>query len=82
MYTSTDIRAFARIAVRDMVEATSEMSKDEEYNIPTGDITGEIRDRALDYAADMLRDFEYEVLQAIREMKFTAERTCTLKFED
>jgi hypothetical protein len=82
MYTDDDVRCFARAAVRLMVQSSNEMSKDEEYNIPTGDITETIRDQALDYAADMLRDFEHEVLQAIRELKFSSVRTCTLKFEE
>ena len=77
-----DVQRFARGFVREMVETSIEMSKEEDYSIPTGDITEDIREQALQYAEDMLVDFQYEVLRAIREMKFNAERTITINFED
>jgi hypothetical protein len=38
--------------------------------------------QAQGYAEDMLLDFSHEVLRAIREMKFTAERTIVVNFKD
>ena len=82
MYTEADVQNFARKFIQEMIDSSIEMSADEDYNIPSGDITEEIRGQAMGYAEDMLFDFSHEVLRAIREMKFTAERTIVVNFKD
>jgi hypothetical protein len=82
MYTQADVQNFARKFIQDMIDSSIDLSADEDYNIPSGDITEEIRGQAMGYAEDMLFDFSHEVLRAIREMKFTAERTIVVNFKD
>ena len=82
MFNREDINRFAKKAIADMVDSLNHMAEDPEYNVPSGDITEEIREDSLQYAEDMLQDFQYEVMQAIRTMKFAAERTTTINFED
>lgn len=77
MYSSNDVKQFALRAVQGMIESTNSMAEDPDYNIPTGDITDEIRGQAIDFVRDMVADFEFEIIEAIKTMKFRAERTIT-----
>ena len=77
MYSSNDVKQFALRAVQGMVESTNDLARDPDYNVPTGDITDEIRQEAIVFVRDMMSDFEFEIIEAIKTMKFRAERTIT-----
>lgn len=77
MYSSNDVKQFALRAVQGMVESANDMARDPDYNVPTGDMTDEIRQEAIVFVRDMVADFEFEIIEAIKTMKFRAERTIT-----
>ena len=83
MYDNALVERLARKAIDSMTESTLNMCEEtpEDYPLMPGDITNEIRDRALDYASDMLNDLKHEVLQRIRVISFTTTATIITEFK-
>ena len=52
MYSSNDVKQFALRAVQGMVESTNDLARDPDYNVPTGDMTDEIRQEAIVFVRD------------------------------
>lgn len=73
MYSKKDVVEFARRAVDGMAESIEDMARDGGPGIEPGDYTDHVREQALDFADDILKDFAAEVIEEIKRMKFKAE---------
>jgi hypothetical protein len=72
MFNHTDVKHFAERAVHDMAIGAIDAFEDDGREIAPGDHIEHVRERALEYATDVLGDLREQVLQEIREMKFSA----------
>ena len=94
MYTKSMVQDLARGAIASMLEGHVEMMKDVEdgrvveiYGVPAvsraiGDLTETIREITLEYIDDMMSDMKFDLINEIKQMKFTAKIESTLKFHD
>ena len=84
MYTKSMVQDLARQAIASMLVGHVEMMNDEEDGCGSaiGDLTETIREVTLDYIDDMMADMKFDVINEIKQMKFTAKIESTLKFHD
>ena len=82
MYTKSIVQTLAKRAISNMLQGHVEMMRDEEGAAAIGDLTETIRDIALDCVEDMMNDLKFDVINEIKQMKFTAKIESTLKFDD
>ena len=83
MYTKSMVQDLARGAIASMLEGHMEMMRDEEEGAAViGDLTETIREVTLEYIDDMMADMKFDIVNEIKQMKFTAKIESTLKFDD
>ena len=83
MYTKSMVQELARGAIASMLEGHIEMMNDDGDRVATlGDLTETIREITLEYIDDMMADMKFDIVNEIKQMKFTAKIESTLKFHD
>ena len=84
MYTKSIVDTLVRSAIRDMLESHVELMRDEGYGRTSeiGDLTETIREITLEYAEDMMNEMKLDVINEIKQLKFTAKIEATLKFNE
>ena len=83
MYTKSMVQDLARQAIHAMLEGHVDMMNDDGDRVAMlGDLTETIREVTLEYIDDMMADMKFDVINEIKQMKFTAKIESTLKFHD
>ena len=86
MYTKSMVQDLVRSAIRNMLESHVDLMSDRGEGYPRfgeiGDLTETIREITLEYVDDMMNDMKLDVINEIKQMKFTAKIESTLKFHD